>query len=479
MSDEPRGVQTGLGQEEVLARVVVADAASPSPDARVLRPWLWCAAVLLLAEAAVRALFGGTDALRLERFDNFPNPAALDARVSRLARDPSRYRVAVVGDSVVVGPSLVGRDNTLTRHLERSLRARMRGASVAVYDFGLAGARPADMWCLLRKLREARPDLVVVGANYALAALDEDRTHLFNPWLSRAVDRVPSPVLAVAPPRTWKERFEDRVTDAVERHWRLLGMRQALNGMIFGIQPRGGGLDTPNPMVMLTSALAARTGTRRITSWRERDWQGRKNEYGRRVTRNNAYGRMAQAMLFDPAARQARVFTYLTPQNPAFVTSPLGDAVAHAAGRRLEGTPGLAQLSAADSKRIERLAGKVRRLFRYLRGTEAEAAVARMVRLAEPRVRSAGEGPAAVRLAAAAGFRHEIGEREYRAARRNLSAFFQHTGAAHCDFSDLVPSELFYDNVHMLGEGNRMLADAIADAVASWGGVGHDNGARE
>src|SRR5437763_1176495 len=102
-------------QTEELADVVVAEDVQDRANVPWyvrLRVWLFCIAFLFVAEASARVVFDGTLCLHEERFDNFPNPAALDAFIAQMKRDKA-VRVVVLGDSVVVGPSLLDKDETI------------------------------------------------------------------------------------------------------------------------------------------------------------------------------------------------------------------------------------------------------------------------------------------------------------------------------------------------------------------------------
>src|SRR5438874_937952 len=92
-------------QTEELAEVVVAvekrDRVGVPWYVR-LRAWLFCFMFLAIAEVGARYAFDYTQCLHFERFDNFPNAAALDAYLRQIRRDPA-IRVVLIGDSVAVG----------------------------------------------------------------------------------------------------------------------------------------------------------------------------------------------------------------------------------------------------------------------------------------------------------------------------------------------------------------------------------------
>jgi len=61
------------------------------------------------------------------------------------------YKIAVVGDSVVQGLNVPGRGQTITAHLKEELLGSYL-PEARVFNFGLPGGRPADLFMTVKKL---------------------------------------------------------------------------------------------------------------------------------------------------------------------------------------------------------------------------------------------------------------------------------------------------------------------------------------
>jgi lysophospholipase L1-like esterase len=376
-------------QTEELADVVIA---VESRDRRGepwyvrLRAWLFCLMFLCVAECGTRIEFDTTLCLHHERFDNFPNPAALDAFVGQIKRDPA-FRVVVLGDSVVVGPSLLDKDETIPEYLEVALRRQHPGRDIHVWNLGIAGARSADIYCVLLKVLEASPDLLVIENNFMMYAVDFRGQPISNTWLAYSLPHIPAALTPFLKQRDYKRAIEDTSTWFVERNFRLFGLRQAINGMLFGVQPRVP-FEDPNPVVMLATVAGKRVGKLPMQSWSRR---GQTADSYRSlylhggagldpVRPNNLNGRFYPIMMEELRKRKVPAFFYMTPQNPAM-------------------------------------------LAQY--------------------------------------FPNEI----YVTNRGAAATFTSAPDFPSRDYSTLVPDQLFYDNDHLLADGNRMVAEAIAKDI--------------
>src|SRR5207248_1727227 len=134
-------------------------------------------------ECGIRLHFDTGLSFQHERFDNFPNAATEDAWIAQIARDPA-YRVVVIGDSVMVGASLIKKGETPPSYLERALTGAIPRRDVHVWNLSLAGARATDQLCLLEKVLEARPDFVVISGNYITFRDEIAQMPLAHPWLA-------------------------------------------------------------------------------------------------------------------------------------------------------------------------------------------------------------------------------------------------------------------------------------------------------
>jgi lysophospholipase L1-like esterase len=284
-----------------------------------LRPWLFCLMFLMMTECAARVAFDYTLCLHDERFDNFPNPAAIDAYVRQIKRDTA-YKVVVLGDSVVVGPSLLGKNETIPAYLEAALQRAHPGRPIHAWNLGIAGARSTDLYCLLLRVLEAKPDLVVIENNFMMYTLDIRLMPVANPWIAYSMNEVPPAVKNLLPPRDYKQRIDNAATWWVESNFQLFGMRQAINGMLFGVQPRVP-FESPNPAVMLTTDAGKALGRLKMEPWNRRgvNAQTFQGMYANAVHPDNLNGAFYPMMMEELRKRKIPAFFYMTPQNPAMM----------------------------------------------------------------------------------------------------------------------------------------------------------------
>ena len=380
MKDRPKD------NDKELADVVIAAKTQDEPFRPwyvTLRPWLFCLLFLALAEAGARLYFDTGLCLQKERFDNFPTAATENAFVAQMRRDKA-YKVVMIGDSTIVGSALLERSQTIPRYLEDDLRGLLPGREIHVWNFSLAGARSPDMLCLLRKALEGHPDFVIVESNYYLACMGVGGAPLAEPWLAYNLDDVPVNARRYVPARDGKKRMEDALTAFVEEHVRFIGMRQAINARLFGVQPRVPYFD-PNPLVMAGVHAAKATGKLRPQVWKIRGFNFSPvvylKDYKNDFSTDEIYPRFYGDILDELKRSGLPSMTYMTPQNPAIISADLDD-------------------------------------------------------------------------------------KDYQERRGKLADCMTTPGIPNKDYSALVPDVLFNDNDHMLPDGNRQLADALAQDIA-------------
>lgn len=162
------------------------------------------------------------------------------------------YKIAVVGDSVVQGAGVAGREQTITAHLQDELRGSyLRPARV--FNFGLPGGRPADLYMTVKKLHEAGAvQMVVVNISYPFFSYEMTKTPLlyfkvWGPGLSEEEKKelkVPSGL--TPPPLTETTTaaadvagsdVEKEIQKFISSHWSVYRFRQELNRYLFGGQP--------------------------------------------------------------------------------------------------------------------------------------------------------------------------------------------------------------------------------------------------
>ena len=316
-------------QEEELADVVVAEKTQDSPLVPwyvTLRPWLFCLMFLLLAEVTTRLYFDTSTCLQTDRLDNFPTPALENAYAAQMRRDTA-YKVVVIGDSTVVGSALLNKSETIPAYLEQALRDKLPDQNIHVWNFSVAGSRALDEMCLLQKALEGKPDCIVVEGNYFVTSLGVSAHPLAEPWLAYNLDTVPAPILPYLPQRNAKKRFEDTLTWGIEENIRFLGLRQAINAKLFGVQPRVP-YSVPNPAVMTSVSIAKKLHHLDMAAWNMRGLTVEQylGDYRRDFDEMDLNCQFYQLVAKMAAAAHVPCVFYITPQNPAATSFALPHA---------------------------------------------------------------------------------------------------------------------------------------------------------
>lgn len=166
-------------------------------------------------------------------------------------KEQKGYKIAVIGDSVVQGAGVPERSQTIPAYLQEELRGSyLPGARV--FNLGLPGGRPADLFMTLKKLHEAGAvQLVVVNISYPFFSDEMSRTPLlyFKVWSSLLTEeekkelKVPATKQAEqeAPAGTAESggdtEPEKFFQEKIASYWYVYRFRQELNRFLFGDRP--------------------------------------------------------------------------------------------------------------------------------------------------------------------------------------------------------------------------------------------------
>ncbi len=203
----------------------------------------------------------------------------LDLYVDYAAKQKG-YKIAVVGDSVVQGANVPGREQTVTAHLEEALRGSyLPGARV--FNFGLPGGRPADLFMAVKRLHEAgAAQLFVINISYPFFSDEMSANPLlyhkvWRPMLTE--EQVSELKLSVDEPAEaeMEQPVEDDSVGAgsievdgdseaerffqkkVAECWAVYRFRQEINRFIFGGRPAEKGKEFFDSVVLGRAPAAA------------------------------------------------------------------------------------------------------------------------------------------------------------------------------------------------------------------------------
>jgi len=203
----------------------------------------------LLAEGYVYHQMGFDSNFRFEDGSHVKSDV-LDLYVDYAARQKGN-KIAVIGDSVIQGAGVPGRDQTITAHLQEELRGSFL-PEARVFNFGFPGGRPADLFMAVKQLHQAGAvQLFVINISYPFFSeeMAKDPLLYFKVWCPQLTEeqkkelKVPSEVPANQSVKT--DSTEATGSSAVEiflqkkvaEYWSVYRFRQEINRFLFGGQP--------------------------------------------------------------------------------------------------------------------------------------------------------------------------------------------------------------------------------------------------
>lgn len=198
----------------------------------------------LLAIALILAgFFAGLDWL-VGRYlwDNAANDAGEPQSAAMLQRKLDTLaghrglRVALIGDSVILGQSLKEhgdadwQNHTLPSILQKRFDAELPAARALVMNLAFNGALPCDLALVGAQLAKAKPDLVIadIGLRAFSADFAQEKDAVSRSWLFDFPD---------SPPHAGKDPVENRLRGALMSGWKYYGVRDQLQQDFLGGTP--------------------------------------------------------------------------------------------------------------------------------------------------------------------------------------------------------------------------------------------------
>ena len=222
-----------LRQEQVPLPPRSVDTDAPAKSAKAGRFWR----EMLLIVAILFALFLALDmtlGTSVRRWLAFGADVEVRSRSMLqlkldVLREHKGYRVALLGDSVVLGHALREHgDPNWQKHefaelLKRRLEVELPGRDVLVMNLAINGALPKDLALIARELAAAKPDLVIcdIGLRAFSSDFSSETTAVSRDWLK-----------ALEAPR-----LEDRLAQEVSRGWTFYALRDSLQDTAFAGAP--------------------------------------------------------------------------------------------------------------------------------------------------------------------------------------------------------------------------------------------------
>ena len=298
----------------------------------------------------------------------------------------SGYKVVILGDSVIHGQAVANGMETLPAYIAEELRERLPDRDVHVFNLGMPGGAPAEVYFMLDALAGSGVDLFIYNINMAWFARENTLDHPAVTRLKGAPHAFDLPGLGIQPEESNRTPAEEWFAQHVLSHWQPYRYRILINYWLWGKPLREKIEDAKkDSRLLLPFAEEKLPETLEMRSpWRQKDWNGK----------------------LDPNEGRVGAF-YLTGENKQWVFYRM-------------------LLDAADRESIPLVLFITPRNYELLE-------------------------------------RYDMIDRP--AYSKNLSVILSATGAAGfpvLDYDSSIPFETFSDIVHLLPEGNKILARQIA-----------------
>jgi hypothetical protein len=200
------------------------------------------AVILVLLDLGIGFLERNSDLLKADV--DIQTPSTLYEKLRYLHGLEGR-RVVFLGDSVVYGRRMQDagdqnwRAHTIAAHAERLLRTLMPDRPVSTLSLGMNGALPTDLEETTRLVLASRPDCIVYDVSLRSFSADfvQEKDRMSRPWIA---DITLGPAFDIETSRKGlpvTAQFETAMRDLAISYWRLYGLRDFLQWLIFDGEP--------------------------------------------------------------------------------------------------------------------------------------------------------------------------------------------------------------------------------------------------
>lgn len=169
------------------------------------------------------------------KFGDKVDKVVLEGMINHIAKSDG-YKIVFIGDSVVAGATVKDKSNTIPAQFGEEVRKRFPKESIRVYNLGMPGNRPTDIYFTMKKLQRSKAaNLIIMNVNYAFFS-DEmlKKDPIARPDLyTDLMDKNSSEKLGLK-----YSAVEGWLKKNVASKWSLYDMREEISFYLFGRNPR-------------------------------------------------------------------------------------------------------------------------------------------------------------------------------------------------------------------------------------------------
>ena len=232
------------------------------------------------------------------------------------------FKVVVLGDSVVHGDAVESSHDTLPACISAELQELLPEKKIKVFNIGLAGASPAEIFFLFDALEGAGVDLFIYDINLGWFSREKTLEHQSLQLLKRNLSSQDLRSLGIEPIKPADTPAEEWLSSHIFSHWKLYHYRVLLNYWLFG-KPLREKLEEAkkDPRMLIPFAENNSTETLEMrAAWKEKNWDGKLDPVKGRVGSvnlgtNNKQWLFYQMLLDMVNKKEISVVFFVTPRN--------------------------------------------------------------------------------------------------------------------------------------------------------------------
>lgn len=230
------------------------------------------------------------------------------------------FKVVVLGDSVVHGDAVKNTSDTLPAHISKELRELLPDKNISVFNMGVAGASPTEIYFLINALEGAGVNLFIYNINLGWFSRQKPIEHLSLLELKGSLTNEELRSLGEIPVRKRDNPVERWLSRQVLSNWSLYHNRILLNYWLFGKPLREKLEDSKRDLRMLLPFAESPEKIEMRTSWKEKNWHGKLDPANGRVgslsiNSGNKQWLFYQMLIGYIKSRDIKVVFFITPRN--------------------------------------------------------------------------------------------------------------------------------------------------------------------
>ncbi|MCL6634837.1 MAG: SGNH/GDSL hydrolase family protein [Peptococcaceae bacterium] len=234
----------------------------------------------------------------------------------------SGYKVVMLGDSVIHGNAVESSCETLPAHVARELQESLPGREIRVFNLGMAGAAPAEVYFLISALAGAGVDLFIYNINLGWFARESVLDHRSLLKLKGGPSGPGLQGPGSGPEEKPATPVEEWLAGHVFSRWKLYRYRVLLNCWLFGKPLREKlAAAQEDPRLLLPFAEDRLPGVLEMRApWRQKNWDGKLDPAGGRLgslslDSSNRQWLFYRLMIEQIGQRKLSAVFFITPRN--------------------------------------------------------------------------------------------------------------------------------------------------------------------